>query len=143
MLPLIRKQTNIPGLSDHFFGKDLLSSFFNDGADHSIPAVNIKDKNNAFEIEVAAPGLSKEEFRIKLDKDILTISSEEKNENNEQSSTFMRKEFSFHSFKRSFSIPELVDTDKISASHKNGVLSILLPKVEKELTQKNKTIKIN
>lgn len=144
MLPVIKKRAYVPGLSDPFFGTDMFSTFFNDGADYAIPAVNIREADKSFEIEMAVPGLNKDEIRIKLEKDTLTVSSEKKPEmKSEESEHFMRKEFSIRTFSRSFSVPESVDTDALSASHANGVLKISLPKREKGEAQKNRTIKIS
>lgn len=143
MLPVIRKRSYVPGYLDNFFGSDLVRSFFSDGADYSVPAVNIKENEKNFEIEVAAPGLDKNDFNIILDNDVLTISSEKKNELEEKENNFMRREFSYASFKRSFSLPETVNREEIKASHKNGVLMIELPKFEEAKVSKNKKIKIS
>ena len=117
-------------MMDQFFGNDFLSSFFSDGADYTVPAVNIKEMEKGFEIEVAVPGLSKEDFSITLDKGLLSISSESKMENKEQSDKYTRREFSFSSFRRSFNLPDSVDMDKIIARHENGILTIVLPKID-------------
>lgn len=143
MLPVVRKRSYAPRYSDTFFGNDLLSGFFSDGADYSVPAVNIKENENSFDIEMAAPGLNKEDFNIKIEKDILTISSEIENKNETEKEKFTRKEFSFKSFKRSFSIPETVEVDKIKATHKNGILNLELPKLDEAKVKKAKTIKIS
>ena len=143
MLPVVRKRSYLPRYSDTFFGNDLLSGFFSDGADYSVPAVNIKENGNSFDIEMAAPGLNKEDFNIKIEKNILTISSEIENKNETKNEKFTRKEFSFKSFSRSFSIPETVDFDKIKATHKNGVLTLELPKLDEAKVKKAKTIKIS
>jgi len=143
MLPAIRKHAFVPGSTDPFFGSHLLSSFFSDGADYTVPAVNIKENDKVFEIEIAAPGLNKEDIRIQLEKDVLTVSSDKKTSKEEQDDHFMRREFSFNAFSRSFSVPESVNNNKIKASHENGVLKIELPKLEKEAIHKSKTIKIS
>ena len=143
MLPLVRKGTYFPNYADNYFGKDLLSSFFNDGADYTTPAVNIKENDTNFEIEVAAPGLNKEDFKVNLEKNILSISSEDKKDEKEVKDNFMRREFSFNSFSRSFSVPDSINKDKISASHKNGILKIELPKMDEAKTKLSKTIKIS
>jgi HSP20 family protein len=134
----------LPDLSDHFFGRDLMSNFFSDGADYSVPSVNIRENKNAFEIELAVPGMDKNDLNIQLDKDILTISAENKDENSEgDKDRFMRREFSYSTFKRSFSIPESVNVDKIKASHENGVLTVELPKMEEDKSKLKKMIKIS
>ncbi len=143
MLPVMRKRVYTPGYFNHFANSDLLSNFFSDGADYTVPAVNIKENENGFTIEVAAPGLNKEDFNIKLEKDVLTVSSENENKNEEIKENFMKKEFSFKSFSRSFSIPETVDQNKIKASHNNGILTIELHKMDEAKVKKSKIIKIS
>lgn len=143
MLPVLRKRGYLPYYRDDFFAKDLISSFFSDGADYSVPAVNIKENENHFEIEVAAPGLNKEDFKVKLEKNILTVTSEKKTQKDEGKENFMRKEFSYNSFCRSFSVPETVDVEKIKASHKNGVLIIEIPKLDEAKIKFNREIKVS
>ena len=143
MLPTTRKKNHVPDMMDQFFRNDFLSSFFSDGADYTVPAVNIKELEKGFEIEVAVPGLRKEDFSITLDKGLLTISSESKMENKEESDKYTRREFSFNSFRRSFNLPDSVDMDKIKARHENGILTIVLPKIDEAKMKSTKTIKIS
>lgn len=143
MLPVMRKRVLFPTYNDDFFGRNSLSSFFSDGADYSVPAVNIKENDKNFEIEVAAPGLNKEDFKVNLEKTILTVSSEKAINTDAEQDNFMRKEFSYNLFSRSFSIPETIDTEKIKASHKNGVLKIELPKLEEAKLKHKQEIKIS
>jgi HSP20 family protein len=142
MLPVIIKRSLLPYHRDDFFGKDGISSLFSDGADYNLPAVNIKESENNFEIEVAAPGLGKEDFKVKLDKNILTISSAKEVNKEEEKQNFRRKEFNYRSFCRSFSVPDMVDTANIKASYKNGVLIIDLPKFEEARVKPAKEITI-
>ncbi len=142
MLPLLVKRSVLPNYRNDFFRNDALSSFFSDGADYSVPAVNIKETENNFEIEVAAPGLSKEDFNVKLEKNILTISSEKDTKNEKEMPNYRRKEFSYQSFCRSFSVPETVNTESIKASHKNGVLTIELPKFDEAKVKPAKQIEV-
>ena len=143
MLPTIKRRSYVPNYRNHFYNNDLFSTLFSDGADYNVPAVNIKENEKSFEIEIAAPGLNKEDIVIKLEKDVLTISSEKENKEEKKDEVFTRKEFSFNSFSRSFSIPEVVDSEKIKATHKNGILNVLLPKMEEKVANKSKTIKIS
>ncbi len=143
MLPVMRKRVLFPTYNDDFFGKNSLSSFFSDGADYSVPAVNIKENDKNFEIEVAAPGLSKEDFKVNVEKNILTVSSEKEVNNETEKDNFMRKEFGYNSFSRSFSIPETINMEKIKASHKNGILTIDLPKLEEDKLKHRHEIKIS
>jgi len=116
-----------PSLFDDFF-RDWSVSNFSD-TNTTLPAVNIKEDDNGFTIEVAAPGMNKKDFNINFDNDLLTISSEKKVENEEKKDNYTRKEYSYQSFTRSFRIPEnTVDSDKITASYKNGELLISIPK---------------
>ncbi len=143
MLPVMRKRVLFPTYNDDFFGRNSLSSFFSDGADYSVPAVNIKENEKNFEIEVAAPGLSKADFKINMEKNVLTVSSEKKVNKEAEQDNFMKKEFCYNSFSRSFSIPETVDTEKIKASHENGILKIELPKQEEAKLKHKHEIKIS
>jgi len=143
MLPTMRKRVLFPTYNDDFFGRNSLSSFFSDGADYSVPAVNIKENDKNFEIEVAAPGLSKEDFKVNVEKNILTVSSEKEVHKETDKNNFMRKEFGYNSFSRSFSIPETINMEKIKASHKNGILTIELPKQEEAKLKNKHEIKIS
>lgn len=97
----------------------------------TVPAVNIVENDTDFVLSLAAPGMSKKDFNIDLKDDILTISSEKEIENEEKNENFTRKEYNFSSFKRSFTLPsDLVDSDKISATYKNGELLVKIPKKE-------------
>ena len=143
MLPVLRKRVLFPTYNDDFFGRNSLSSFFSDGADYSVPAVNIKENDKNFEIEVAAPGLSKEDFKVSVEKNILTVSSKKGVNNETEKDNFMRKEFGYNSFSRSFSIPETINMEKIKASRKNGILTIDLPKMEEARLKHRHEIKIS
>jgi len=107
-----------------------------------IPAVNIKEENDKFVLELAAPGMKKDDFKINLDNYQLTISAETKNEKKEKEGNYTRREFVFNSFSRSFTLPKTIDIDKIKADYKNGVLDIVLPKKEEE-AKLTKQIKIS
>jgi HSP20 family protein len=110
----------------------------------STPAVNVKETEGAFEVEVAAPGLKKDDFTINLDRKVLTISSkkEEKQEEKDEEGNYTRREFSYRSFARSFTLPELVDEEKITASYEDGVLLITIPKKEEAIAQAARQIDI-
>lgn len=133
---------NVPSFFDDFFVKDLMGwSNANNAYGASLPAVNIRQDENSFEVEVAAPGLSKEDFKVQVENDVLTISSEKENENQDRGYT--RREFGYGSFKRTFTLPEnQVDVEKVNASYNNGILHILLPKREEVKPKPARTIKI-
>ncbi len=105
------------------------------------PPANIIENNEQYKIELSAPGLDKADFNVKLDGKILTISSEKKNEAAAETEKMIRKEFSFKSFKRSFTLDEKIDSANISAKYENGILKLELPKKE-ELKQIAKEISI-
>jgi HSP20 family protein len=128
MLPMTRN--NWPSLVDEFFGKDLLGNFIDGFTGVNTPAVNILDEKDDFRIEVAAPGLKKDDFKIDLNNNVLTISSERTDEREDKKERYMRREFSYSSFKRSFTLPDTAQVDKISANHKDGILQITIPKKE-------------
>ncbi len=128
MLPVFRSR-NLPDLFDEFFNSNLLPNFVEEGAWKSTPAVNIFENNEKFEIEVAAPGLEKEDFKIDLKNDHLVVYSEKKDKKEEkEKGKVVRSEFKYSSFQRSFALPKEVDIANIKATHKNGVLTIELPK---------------
>ena len=108
----------------------------------TLPAANIIEADDHFNIELAAPGKKKSDFTIKLDEGVLTISSETETKSTEKDDNFTRKEFGYSSFKRSFNIPETISDDKISASYKEGILTVSLPKKEEALPQPKKLISI-
>ncbi len=92
--------------------------------------VNISEDENQFVVEVYAPGVSKKEFKISLEKDVLTVSAEINRDENQEKNDFLRKEFQKQSFKKSFGLPESADQEKINANYNNGILSVLIPKKE-------------
>ncbi len=129
MLPRLKSFSSLPSLVDEFFGKDLLSDFnFQTGV--SMPSVNILETNEEFKLEVAAPGLSKDDFKIDLHNNVLTISSEKEVKNETQDEKILRREFSYSSFRRSFTLPTSVNVESIKAAHKEGILVISIPKKE-------------
>lgn len=127
---LARINRTYPNLFDELFGMDSYPVHYRRNGFKSLPAVNITEGNESYTIEVAAPGLEKKDFRIDLDNEVLTISSDRKNENEETGDQYTRREFGYERFSRSFNLPEMVDSEKISASHKNGILLVNIPKKE-------------
>jgi HSP20 family protein len=108
----------------------------------SLPAVNIITSEDQFDIELATPGNKKADFQIEVEVDVLIISSETVSQSGDTETSYERKEFGYNSFQRSFNIPESVNTDKISATYKEGVLTVSLPKKEEALPQPKKLISI-
>jgi HSP20 family protein len=141
-----RNENYYPSIFDRFFNDGLMdweTSNFS-STNTSLPAVNVKETNNEFVIELAAPGMSKKDFKINFQNNVLTISSEKKEEKDEKKENYTRKEFSYQSFQRSFTVPEnSVIGDKIGAKYDDGVLNIILPKREEVKPQPMREIKIS
>lgn len=134
--------TRMPGMLEDFFGRNI-GDFV--GADFAtnVPSVNISETESGYQLEVAAPGLSKEDFHISLDKDRLTISSEKSMKNESTEGKWTRREFNFSSFSRSFVLPKTVEKDHISAKYENGVLFLTVPKkAEVVKEEKSRVIEI-
>merc|ERR1712054_377699 len=111
-----------PSLMNEFFNDDFGLNFFN--RNYSVPSVNSIENNDSFEIDLAVPGMKKEDFSIELNDKVLVISSE--SSNNIENDKMRLNEFNFSSFQRSFRVPDSVDQDKIKANYKNGILKIKL-----------------
>lgn len=141
MLPMLRKGNYVPSIFDDFFNTDIARDFFNN--ERSTPAVNVSEDNDKFSIEVAAPGLDKKDFKVNIENNVLTISSEKQEKDEDKGKNFMRREFSYTSFSRSFTLPDNVEDDKIKATHKDGILNIEIPKSEEAKTKPGREIKIS
>ena len=129
---------------DDIFNRDLPSVFtsnFNTGV--SLPKVNIKETADNYVVEMAVPGLKKSDFKLDLDHHVLSISTEKKETHEEQEANYTRKEFGYSAFKRTFTLPETVNDDKISANYQDGILNILLPKKEEAKQKPARQIKIS
>jgi len=135
----------MPGLFDRFFDNEMFdwsNRHFSD-TNTTLPAVNIKEDAEGFEVEMSAPGLSKKDFNIELNNNTLTISSEKKTENETKDDQyFTRREFSYQSFSRSFTLPNIVESEKISAKYDSGILKIQIPKKEEAKPKPAKQIEI-
>jgi HSP20 family protein len=124
-----KNQVVNPFFSD-VFDSILNDSFLSDKLATRVPAVNIAETENEFQIELAAPGLKKEDFKINLDKNVLSVSADKKTENVEEGKKFSKREYSYHSFTRSFTLPETVDHAKIEAAYTDGILKLSVAKKE-------------
>ena len=140
MLPTITRRTFSPFLSN-LFDDDFFPVLSNRTS--SMPAVNIKENDKNFTIELAVPGMDKKDLKIDISEDVLTISSETRDEAEEEKDGYKRKEFSYSSFCRSFYIPENVNRDKIGASYKDGILTVELPKQEEDKNKITRQVKIS
>lgn len=141
-------QTSFPRIFDDFFNQDLFNwnnSNFSD-TNTTIPAVNIKETPEHFQVEVAAPGLKKDDFKVELDGNVLSISSEKTNQSEEggEDERYSRKEFSYQSFRRTFNLQkDVVDIDKIEAKYNNGLLQLMIPKKEEAKQRPPRLIQIS
>ena len=141
-----RNENYFPSIFDRFFNNDLmdwnLTNF--SSTNTSLPAVNVKETDDEFNIEVAAPGMTKKDFNISFHNNVLTISSEKKNEKKDDNGKYSRREFSYQSFQRSFTVANnAVDSEKILAKYADGILTISLPKKEEVKPKPPKEIKIS
>ncbi|MGG7034513.1 MAG: Hsp20/alpha crystallin family protein [Flavobacterium sp.] len=144
------KKSHFPSLMNPFiedaFGKDILD--WNNrtfaAIESTLPSVNLKETERNFEVELAAPGLRKEDFKVEIDHDVLVISSEKKQEKEEKDKkgNYTRKEFSYTSFSRAFHLPENVDENKVEANYKDGILHIDIAKKHPDKKPSTKTIQI-
>ena len=108
----------------------------NGARNSSLPAANIKEVENAFHIDLAAPGMKKDDFKIKLDENLLTIRTEKKDTNEENVERYTKREFNYTSFVRSFRLPKDVNHEEIAASYENGILRLSIPKLAEEKMNK-------
>lgn len=146
-MTLVKRNTDnwLPSIFDDMFKTDWIDGGSTQSRiGTSVPAVNVKESDDFFTLEVAAPGKTKKDFNLELDNGTLTISSEERSEEEkkENNGRFTRREFSYNSFKRAFTLPETVDVEKISAQYKEGVLIVNLPKKEDAKVQAKRMIDI-
>ena len=128
-----------PSLMNEFFNDDFRMNVINNN--HSVPSVNSIENDNSFEIDLAVPGMKKDDFTIQLNDKVLVISSE--NTNSVENNSMSLNEFNYSSFQRSFIVPETVELDKIKANYKNGILKVKLPKKKDSISKPNRVIDIS
>jgi HSP20 family protein len=140
------RSQRMPTLFSDFFTRDLMNWNAENpmGANTMLPAVNIKETEDNFEVEMAAPGFNKDDFKIELDGNILTISVEKEQEDEQkEGERYTRREFRYQTFSRSFQLPkDVVDEDKIEAKYENGVLRLVIPKKEQAKQKARRMINI-
>ncbi len=130
-MTLIKRQESLlPSVWNNLLESTLFTHPLNGHSEFTVPPVNLSEDKENFYIELAAPGMEKENFSLQLDKQILTVKAEKKTENIEvnEDKTFSKKEFGYHSFTRSFTLPTTANFDKIDASYDKGVLNIIIAK---------------
>lgn len=139
----LMKRAGLPSVFDDFFRpwKDWWNSDFYGTQELTVPAVNITENKDSYELEMAAPGLKKSDFKIELDGGMLTIGAETESQKEEKNERYSRREYNYSSFSRSFNLPEGVTKDKIDARYDDGVLKIKLPKSE-DVKKNGKNISI-
>ena len=141
MKTVLRNYDNLssfPALFNGFFGEPTVAKF-----NSNLPSANIKETEENYGIELIAPGFKKDSFKVEVHERNLTISVEEKTETEEKSETFLRKEYSFDSFTRTFRLPATVNSEKIEASYQDGVLHLTIPKKEEAKAKEPIMISIN
>jgi HSP20 family protein len=142
MLPRLKNTTFYPSWVDDFFPSAPLPNV-ESRVDATMPAVNVKEDENQFNIEVAAPGMEKKNFRIDLNHNVLTISAEKEEKKEDKNEKITRQEFNYTSFQRSFTLPNSVKDEGIKASYKEGILIVTIPKKEEAKAKAPKQIEIS
>jgi HSP20 family protein len=135
----------VPAYWDDFFNDSFFRRAGNGHGNSTLPSVNVSEDENSFMIEMAVPGMSRKDIQIKVEDDLLTISSEKEEKNEEKVSKnrrYMRREFNYMRFSRAFELPESVNQEKIKARHEDGVLKVELPKKEESVEKAPKQIEI-
>lgn len=144
-MTLVRFNPQMPSLLDRFFDTELFdwANRHFSTTNTTMPSVNILETAENFEVEMAAPGLQKSDFHVQLDRDVLTVWCEKKDEREQkEGERFTRREFSYQSFSRSFTLPNTADSDKIKATYVDGILKVVIPKREEARPKPAKQIEI-
>ncbi|NQY05085.1 MAG: Hsp20/alpha crystallin family protein [Flavobacteriaceae bacterium] len=142
-MSIVKNTNRFPTFFNHLFDTDVLDVAFKnlDRTNTSIPSVNIKTDDDGFTVEMVAPGFNKADFKIDLKDNKLTISSEKEN-TKEDNSTYSRREFSYASFSRTFTLPKTADDENIKAKYESGILSVFIPKREEAKPKAPKLIEV-
>lgn len=134
---------SVPSLFDDFFTRDLFNTSFVKRTEDTLPLVNIRENEDRYELEVAAPGMDKEDFSVEISNNVLVINANRTKHIEDKGENYTRKEFNYQQFQRSFRLPEsIVDEDNVAAKYNDGILHIILPKKEKEIINTAKRIEI-
>ncbi len=138
------KSNNFPSVFNDFM--EPWNDWFQEGLKNkalTMPRVNVTETKDSFNLDVAAPGLHKKDFKIDVEGNMLTISAQREENKEDKNESVTRREYNYSSFSRSFTLPDSVAEDKISAAYDGGVLKLTLPKTEKAIKSDNKTIAVN
>ncbi|WP_396170236.1 Hsp20/alpha crystallin family protein [Flavobacterium sp.] len=142
MKTLVKKDGLFPSLENksiHNFFDDFITKDLFDWTDRNfaalgsnLPSVNLKETDTKIEVELAAPGMKRDDFKVEIDNDILMISSEKEDKKEEvnKKENYIRREFNYQTFSRTFSLPETIDENKIEATYKDGILHVMIGKKE-------------
>lgn len=129
---------------NRFFRNDFLDLWDGDSAE-TIPSINISEEKDFYEVEMAAPGMKKEDFNVDLEGNLLTISCEKETETangEDKKNRYSRREYNYSSFSRSFTLPDVADTEKIDAKYADGILTLRIPKRADDQSKKNRRIDV-
>ena len=132
----------VPAYWDDFFNDKFFNQLKSTDSKGSRPGVNVSEDEKGYTIEVAVPGIARDDFNLEIESDVLTISTELKENKDEQKQNFLRREFDYQSFKRRFQLPETVDQEQIKASCDAGILTLSLPKMEEEIQKAPRQIEV-
>lgn len=145
MSNLVKKNLFWPSTNsvDDFLNENFFNWPSRNGDNLSVPKVNITESDDDFRVELAAPGMKRDDFHVELDNDVLVIWSETSNSSEDKNANYARKEFSYESFRRSFHLPNTVEADKIEAKYQDGLLKLVIPKKEEARRKPAKQIKIS
>lgn len=138
MMPVRRSQNWLPSIFNDFLGDSWMEK-----TNVTSPSINVKENDKEFKVEVAAPGMTKEDFNVRLDEDNnLVITMEKKTENKEENKDerYLRREFSYSKFQQTMILPDNVERDNINAQVENGVLTLTIPKLTEEQIKKNERV---
>ena len=141
MMPMMRSNNWIPAVFNDLFYNDYMPK-----ANCTAPAINVKESDKAYTVELAAPGMKKEDFNVHInDEGNLVVKLESKQEHKEEdkNTRYLRREFSYTNYQQNYSLPEDVDKDQISAKVDNGILTVVLPKMKKEDTKVSRMIEVS
>lgn len=156
MTQLTKKRRNgngglFPSLRNDFFNNGLFTprlfnfdeDFFDGNGGLSAPPANITESNKDFKLDLSVPGMKRDDFQVDVEDGVLTISSEKEEEKKEEDKNYMRREFSYNSFCRTFNLPENVDENNINAKYENGMLQVTIPKKEITVSKPKKKISVS
>lgn len=143
MSTMLKPKEHVHSFGEMFdLDRFVANPFFRDVLGKAFPAVNIRENENSFVIDFAAPGFSKEDFKIKVTGDTLTVSAQKQEEKKEEKDSYTRREFSYNSFSRAFTLPESADHEQTEAVYENGILKLTVKKRTDRKEENNKTIAV-